>query len=266
MGRKIQMACAWTGPLLVALWGFGAVVFAHIIPANTPQRSVADVVGSYTGNLTGIRIGMAMIMFGSGLLIPWGISLATQTRRASPDRPILFHIQVACSVGACMLGVMICLAGGLAAFRPGQISGEITQLLNDVMWFCWVIPGSYFEVWCIVVAVAILGDRAARPVFPRWSGYFNIFVACSYVPGFMGLFFKSGPFAYNGLFVWWIPTVMFFFWILPMTALTIRAIRNEPEPSGPSVGQIGDPAVVAEFARLRAEIAARVPEATSAAQ
>jgi hypothetical protein len=68
----------------------------------------------------------------------------------------------------------------------------------------------------------------------------------------MGLFFKSGPFAYNGVIPWWIPTVMFFFWALAMTPLTIRAIRDEPDGAA---GHIADPAVIAEFARLRAEIA-----------
>ena len=251
MGRKIQIACAASGLLMIAFYGFGVIAFAHMIPVNSPEKGVAAVVGSYTDNLTGVRIGMSMVMLGCSLMITWGAALATQTRRASPKYPILFHIQVACAVTACMNGVMLCLAGGLAAFRPGVISGEITQALNDLFWLLWVLPGSSFEVWCLAAGVAILLDDRARPVFPRWSGYFSIFVALSFFPGFMGLFFKSGPFSYNGLFPWWIPTVTFFFWALTMTPLTIKAIRDEPEGE-----QILDPAVAAEFARLRAELAA----------
>ena len=148
---------------------------------------------------------MVLAMFGSGLFIPWGISLATQTRRAAPQHPILFHIQVACSVGSCMLGVMFVLAGGLASFRPGEIPASTTQMLNDLVWFCWVFPGSYFTIWCIVVGVAILLDKRQDPIFPRWSGYLSIWAGFTYIPGCMALFFKSGPFAYNGIFVWWIP-------------------------------------------------------------
>jgi hypothetical protein len=256
MNRRIQLACALAGPALVLLFGLGLLVFAQMIPANSPTQSSADTVAFYAEHTTGIRLGMTMVMFGSGLFIPFGIALATQTRRAAPGHPILFHIQVACSVGACMLGVLVCLAGGLAAFRPGQIAPDITQTLNDLVWFCWVIPGSYFEVWSLVVGVAILLDKQQRPVFPRWTGYLSIWAAVTYLPGFLGYFFKDGVLAYNGLFVWWIPTVVFFIWILPMSILTIQAIRRQPETDAPQLGAITDPAVVAEFARLRAELAA----------
>lgn len=253
MARKIQMVCAASGLLMIALYGFGVIAFAHMIPANSPEKSVAAVVGSYGENLTGIRIGMSMVMFGCALMITWGAAVATQTRRGAPDHPILFHIQVACAVTACMNGIMLSLAGGLAAFRPGAVPGELTQALNDLFWLLWTVPGTSFEVWTLAAGVAILLDHRTRPVFPRWSGYFSIFVAMSFLPGVMALFFKSGPFSYNGVFPWWVPTVMFFLWALVMTPLTITAVRNEPEVS---TGQITDPAVVAEFARLRAELAA----------
>lgn len=254
MNRRVQMTCALAGPLLVLLFAFGLTVFADLIPANSPEDSASKVVESYTDNETGIRVGMTMAMFGAGLFIPWAIALATQLRRAAPGHPILFHIQVACSVGACMLAVMFSLVGGLAAFRAGDISEDTTQLLNDLLWFCWVIPGSYFEVWCLVVGAAILLDKRVVPVFPRWSGYLSIWAAISYLPGFMGFFVKDGPFAYNGLFVWWIPTVVFFAWILPMSYLTIRAIRQEAEEVPDTDAAITDPAVAAELARLRAQI------------
>jgi hypothetical protein len=151
---------------------------------------------------------------------------------------------------------MLSLAGGLAAFRQNAVSSEITQALNDLFWLLWTVPGTSFEVWTLAAGVAILLDHRARPVFPRWSGYFSVLVAMSFLPGVMALFFKSGPFAYNGVFPWWIPTVMFFLWALVMTPLTFTAIKNEPDISENSAGQIADPAVVAEFARLRAELGA----------
>jgi hypothetical protein len=230
MNRRVQTWCAWAGPVLVVLFGLGVVVFAQFVPVKTPDTGADEIVSFYDDHATGIRIGMVLAMFGSGLFIPWGISLATQTRRAAPQHPILFHIQVACTVGSCMLGVMFVLAGGLASFRPGEIPASTTQMLNDLVWFCWVFPGSYFTIWCIVVGVAILLDKRQEPIFPRWSGYLSIWAGFTYIPGCMALFFKSGPFAYNGIFVWWIPTVVFFFWILPMAILTIRAIKRQPEP------------------------------------
>ncbi len=142
MHRRIQLTCAWAGPLLVVLVGLGLTVFADLIPANSPGDSSGQVVQHYADHTTGIRIGMVLVMFGGGLIVPWAIALATQVRRAAPGHPILFHIQVACSIGACMLLVIFSLVGGLAAFRPGEIDEQTTQALNDLLWFCWVIPGS----------------------------------------------------------------------------------------------------------------------------
>lgn len=241
----------------MVLFGVGLVAIAGMVPANSPSESAREIVDFYADNATAVRIGMVLAMAGSGFFIPWGISLATQTRRGAPQHPILFHIQVACSVGACMLGVMFVIFGGLASFRPGEIAPDTTQMLNDALWFCWVFPGSYFVIWSVVVGIAILLDKHDDPVFPRWAGYFSVWAGLTYIPGCMALFFKSGPFAYNGLFVWWVPTVVFFFWILPMAYLTIRAASRQPAEVDDGVQAIADQAVVAEFARLRAELEGR---------
>jgi hypothetical protein len=253
--RRIERVCVATGPALAALYGLGVILFARMIPVNSPARSVAAVVAAYRAHANGIRIGMAMVVFGAALMITWAAAVATQTRRGSPGHPILFHIQMACAVTACINGVMLCLAGGLAAFRPDVVPGESIRMLNDLFWLLWTIPGTSFEVWCFAAAAAILIDKRANPVFPRWAGYFSIFVGCSFLPGVLAFFAKHGPIAYNGLIPWWIPTVTFFSWVIVMTPLTWRAIDREVDE--PAVEQIADPAVIAEFARLRAEIAAR---------
>ena len=41
------------------------------------------------------------------------------------------------------------------------------------------------------------------------------------------IFFKVGPFAWNGLFAWYIPFTDFFAWFVVITVLTIKAI-NKP--------------------------------------
>lgn len=224
-----------------------------MIPVNSPDKSITDVVAAYQENTTGIRIGMAMVVFGAAPMITWGTAVATQTHRRAPNHPILMHIQIACAVTACINGVLLCLAGGLAAFRS-DVSGEMVRMLNDLFWILWTVPGTSFEAWCFAAAAAILTDKHADPVFPRWAGYFSLFVGCSFLPGVLALFAKHGPIAYNGLVPWWIPTLTFFAWVIVMTPLTWKAINREA--AEPPSGHIADPAVVAEFARLRAEIAA----------
>jgi hypothetical protein len=71
-------------------------------------------------------------------------------------------------------------------------------------------------VQCLSVTAAIFQDRSERPVFPRWLGYFNAWIAVSFVPGCLLIFFKTGPFSYQGMFVFWVPFLTFGAWILVM--------------------------------------------------
>jgi hypothetical protein len=41
------------------------------------------------------------------------------------------------------------------------------------------------------------------------------------------IYFKTGPFAWNGVFSWWLPATDFFLWFLVMTVLTTRAINSK---------------------------------------
>jgi hypothetical protein len=103
-----------------------------------------------------------------------------------------------------------------------------------------------------------LSSRATPSASTGYSGagpgYLSVWFGISAIPGFLGIFFKSGAFSYNGLFVWWIPSIAFFGWVVIMSGLTLRAIAGQPEP-GHEPSQIKDPAVAAELARLRAELA-----------
>ena len=40
-------------------------------------------------------------------------------------------------------------------------------------------------------------------------------------------FFKSGPFAYNGLLAFWLVAIDFFLWMLVMSAVAFRAVSND---------------------------------------
>ncbi|MET0983808.1 MAG: hypothetical protein ABW034_00230 [Steroidobacteraceae bacterium] len=70
------------------------------------------------------------------------------------------------------------------------------------------------------------------PIFPRWFGWFNIWIVIIYLPGSFIALFKRGPFAWNGLLAWWIPLTLFVIWMVATTYLLLKAIeRQEREAS-----------------------------------
>ena len=55
-----------------------------------------------------------------------------------------------------------------------------------------------------------------------------------FFPGGLLLFFKTGPFAYHGLFVFWVPMIAFGLWILILSWGARRAVLHEARCTGPA--------------------------------
>ena len=55
----------------------------------------------------------------------------------------------------------------------------------------------------------------------------TLWVGALFVPGGLLTFFKHGPFAWNGLFAFWIPLLTFFAWYLLMFVFLRKAIIDE---------------------------------------
>ena len=112
-------------------------------------------------------------------------------------------------------------------FRPDTTSTELTYRLNDLAWrpFVGIVSTGVLE--CLSIGAAILIDQRATPVFPRWAGCYNIFVASTIVPAGLVVFYKRGPFAWNGLLAWWLLVVSFFTWMIVMTVLVLGNLGQQ---------------------------------------
>ena len=118
-----------------------------------------------------------------------------------------------------------------AAFRPER-DPELLLLLNDLGWITFLMPFTTFIVQNFAIGFAILGDQRTHPIFPRWRGFFNFWVAVLFIPGGLLTFFKTGPSAWNGLFVWWIPFLVFFTWYLLMFYMLRGVVLRQAEDTG----------------------------------
>ena len=93
-----------------------------------------------------------------------------------------------------------------------------------------------FSLWCVAIAVAIM--RRNGPL-PRWIGYLNRWMAILFMPAMMMIFFKTGPFAQNGVLTFWMPVAVFFGWIITMSLAAARAANNPSHPPTDAVTDTG---------------------------
>ena len=160
-------------------------------------------------------------------------------RIEGPRRPVLALLQALAGTAGwvCLLIPTMLLA--VATFRAGQVSPQTTQTLHDLGWITAFMALTPFFVQLMAVAGAIFQDTSATPVFPRWLGYLTVWIAVSFAPGVLLIFFKTGPFSYQGLFVFWVPFLTFGAWILVMAWACHRAALTDAAPGEEPAGAAG---------------------------
>jgi len=208
MKKRIWTWCIWSWPVCAIGFLVPFVFFAGLIPPPSPSMSAQEIADMIAGNRTGIRIGVIGALWFSALLLPFYAVIAAEMKKIEGELPLLAPIQFASSAILVCFFQIIGLAWLLMTYRP-EINPEIMRTLNDYCWFVWsmLIPTYIFQY--ASMALAGFMDIRPQPLWPRWAAFFNLWVAVTGAGGFLAVFFKSGPFAWNGIVGFWIPVILF---------------------------------------------------------
>ena len=222
----MQKLCARSGYVIIALFGLAFWPTAQFIPPPAPTLTPDQIAAFYQQHANGIRFGMLLMSISGALVAPFVAVISIQIKRIEGASPILTYTQLSAgSIGA-LFFIIPALIFGCAAYRPDR-APELTRLLNDLGWFFMVMPVAAAFVQNVAIALAIFGDKRPHPVFPRWLGFFNIWVGLLFAPGGLITFFKSGPFAWNGVLAFYVAGVVFGIWFIVMVSMLIKAINQQ---------------------------------------
>lgn len=227
MNLRMQRLCVWCGPGLILIFMIGFLFVAGLVPPPSPNLGASEVARFYTEHQTRIQIGLIISMIGSGLAFPWAAVISVQMRRIEGRRSPLAATQLTAGGVLCLLLVFPMFALSAAAYRPADRSPEITQALNDLGWLPLVGFVAPPVVQVIAIALAVFSDKSAEPVFPRWVGYFSLWCAVLLTPGILVIVFHTGPFAWNGIFAFWLPLTVLGTWFFVMTVPLLQAIKQQ---------------------------------------
>jgi hypothetical protein len=231
-----QRWMVWTGPLMLVLMFVGLIPFAHFIPPPRAHDTALQVAHIYQSNTTGIRAGMLFVYTGTSLLVVFSTAISMQMLRIEFRAAPVLSL---CQLAAAAIGTLVLCTGDIvllaAAFDPGR-PPEITRALNELGWILLVFPFAPFCIQYLCVGAAILQDRRADPVFPRWVAYYNFWVAVSFIPtGIIG-FFHRGPFAWHGLISFYVAFATFGGWFWVMFWSLRRALDRDVTPETAALG------------------------------
>lgn len=223
--KRIQLLCAWSGPAVVVLALIGFLI-AGVLPLPLgPSHTTAKVVSFYSHD-TRAAVGLIIATLGMCLVFPLIALIGVHMVRMEGRTPILTFLQLITGAATGVFLVMPMILMTIIPFRPDR-SPELTVTLNDISWLLFLTPIGPFIIQNVAIGTAILSDRNA--ILPRWVGYLNFWVAFLFVPDILAFFFHSGPFAWNGIFVFWLAFVAYAVFLIAMGLVLRKAVKDSPE-------------------------------------
>jgi hypothetical protein len=170
------------------------------------------------------------MLIASAFVAPFCAVLYLQIRRLEgSDRPIAAMGQLVAGIGNMMFFSLPGIFFIIAAFRPDRAPIDVTAALNDIAWFMLMFAWTPGAMQAFLCGAAIVKHASPTSHYPRWIGFFSIWIAVLMASSSFIPFFKTGPFAWNGLFGFWLPVIVFGNWFLVMLWATLRAVGTESE-------------------------------------
>jgi len=233
MIRQMQMSTRTQTVLVYWAWAFGSAYFLayyfliKLLPLPPATLSAVEVADFYARNSTQIELGAAICSWTGGFTIPLAIVIALQMARVERGFPIWSIVQCAGGVMMSVFTVLPPLLWGVAAFTPTR-PPEVTLVIHEFGNLSFIATDQYFIFQFVALAVVCI-TQGAEPhsPFPRWFGFLTLWAALAIEVGVAAFLFKRGPFAWNGLFVYWIPIVMFGIWFMTASINLLRALKRQ---------------------------------------
>jgi hypothetical protein len=207
--------------LLIGFWPL-----ARFIPPPSANDTAVQIAHFYQHDTTAIRAGL-LIVFVSFMTYEPLVAVVTRLMlRRSPNNAMAW-LQLGAGTGSWLFLLVPTMVLSAAAFRPDR-APDVTQALHDIGWFFFFMGFVPFVVQSIAITVFVLEDTGEGALFPRWVAYFGIAFEVLFVLGGLCTFFKTGPFAFQGLLTYWVPLGMYGAEVLVLTWVCHQAIVSEP--------------------------------------
>lgn len=222
----VAKALAYSGILLVISLIVAQGFLMGFIPPPSPNLSAEELAQIFIDRKIGIRIGTMIECIGFTFWGTWAISIVVCMRRMERGIPVLTYASIANAGGAWVFFLLMPITWAMIAFRPDTMDPKFIQIMNDYVWFIFILSWPPFAIFMLFIAAAIFRDHNVPTIYPRWVAFFNLWCAVLISPAALIEFVKTGPFAYDGLISFWFIYIVFFGWIVVMSLVTIKALNR----------------------------------------
>ncbi|MEU8895744.1 hypothetical protein [Nocardia sp. NPDC048505] len=223
---KLQRIGLFAGCIGLALYG-GALMLANLIVPTPPDWSASQIATRLVDENFRIRLGCALGTLAAMLMLPFFAAIAQRIARIEGKFGML-SLTAAMTMLLNMVGLIYPLVVLVAAtYRAGDRSDEITQSFDDLFWLMFLSVIGPVMLESLLLAIVTFLDAKPVPTFPRWFGYFNLWIAATAIPGCLLLLVPDGPVSWNGVLGYWIPAIDFTVWTFVTAIVLLRSIEAD---------------------------------------
>jgi hypothetical protein len=223
---RLHRMSVWAGVVVLIANLVAFFVVGKLFPPISPTSTAAEVTAFLTENRSGILWAVVIMGIFAPFFYAFAVVTSLQIRRIEGGWGILSMIQLTTAVVAPTGWVYPMAVLATAAYRPDR-NPELLLMMSDQFWLTYVGVAVIFVLNVASIGLAAIVDKRANPVFPRWFGYLNFFLALSFFPGVFIYIFTEGPLSWNGLFALWIPACAFPVWKIAMIICLLKAVKSE---------------------------------------
>jgi hypothetical protein len=228
MAERSQQILVWWTLVFMTIYGISLFALLDMIPPPSAELSVNEIAAWYAERHDQVRIGAVICAWTGGFMVPIVIVIGLQMARLERGK-VWTLLAIASGVMMTIFFVLPPLFFGVAAFTPTR-DPQVTSIMHELGLLSLVTTDQYFIfMWVAVVVICFLPTTARHSPFPRWFAYFSAWVALMFEAGVFAFLARTGPFAWNGVLVYWVPLSVYGLWIGAIAVLLLRNLKAQRE-------------------------------------
>ncbi len=228
VSARSQRQLIWISVALSVVFSVGYVM-TGFFPPPPATLSATQVAELYASDNMRLRIGVVLCLLSGSFLMVWGVVVSAQMARVEKGLPVWAITQALAATMGAMIFTLPLLFVGVAGFAA-ECPPEVTLLMHQLAFLTLITPVTFFPLQALPVGIISLSRHdagTAHSPFPRWLGYLSLWMLVCAEAGTMALLFRTGPFAWNGLFTFWLPLTIYAVWYTALTRLMLKAITRQ---------------------------------------
>jgi hypothetical protein len=227
MNTRYQRALLWSSIVLLAIYVLAWAFLIGTLPIPPATATAAQIAAFFTENQEKIRWGGVITSWVAGYGLPFSFVLGMQMARVEKGVPFWSILQLMAGTLQAMFMILPMILWATAAYTPERMP-DVTAVLHQIATLMMITTDQvYIFQFIPFVVICLTRKSEGYTAFPRWLGFLTIWAIVIFELSTFAYVPKTGPFAWNGLFTFWLPYSVWGIWLVVVCPRLFKAIRMQ---------------------------------------